>query len=122
MDDRLRPYQGVQPGDTCDRSQALEWLRQDVEWAEAAVNRLVTVPLEQHQFDALVSFTFNLGQGALAQSTLLRLLNGGSAPSVVAPQFDRWVNGPHGPMPGLVRRRAAERAMFEGQAIHAVAA
>src|SRR5262245_12639546 len=61
---------GVQPGDTCSREQALDWLRKDLAWAEAAVNRLVAVPLEQHQFDALVSFTFNLGQGALAQSTL----------------------------------------------------
>lgn len=113
---------GVRPGDTCTREQALAWLREDLQWAEGAVNHLVTVPLAQHEFDALVSFTFNLGQGALAQSTLLRLLNACTVHSVVAQQFDRWINGPGGPMPGLVRRRAAERAMFEGRTIHAAVA
>jgi lysozyme len=104
---------GVAPGARCTREQAVQWLREDVAWAEAAVNRLVAVPLEQHQFDALVSFTFNLGQGALASSTLLRLLNAGRR-AEVGPQFLRWNNGPNGPMPGLTRRRAAERALFDG--------
>lgn len=104
---------GVEPGDTCSREQALDWLRKDLAWAEAAVDRLVAVPLEQHRFDALVSFTFNLGQGALAQSTLLKLLNARRY-AEVGPQFLRWNNGPNGPMPGLTRRRAAERAMFDG--------
>ncbi|MBV8190865.1 MAG: lysozyme [Alphaproteobacteria bacterium] len=113
---------GVQPGDTCDRDQAVAWLREDLQWAEAAVNQYVTVPLAQPQFDALVSFTFNLGSGALAQSTLLRLLNDGTDPAQVSPQFLRWNRGPNGPMPGLTRRRAAEKAMFDGNTIHAVAA
>jgi lysozyme len=103
---------GVQPGDTCTRQQAADWLRQDVGEAEDAVNGLVQAPLEQHQFDALVSFTYNLGRGALASSTLLRLLNVGQYDQA-GPQFNRWVNGPNGPMPGLIRRRAAERALFE---------
>jgi lysozyme len=112
---------GVQPGDTCSREQALAWLRQDLAWAEAAVNHLVSVPIAQGQFDAVVSFTFNLGQAALARSTLLRLLNAGRT-AEVGPQFLRWNNGPNGPMPGLTRRRAAEKAMFDGNTIHAVAA
>jgi lysozyme len=112
---------GVAPGDTCSREQAVAWLREDLAEAEAAVGRLVTVPIGQPQFDALVSFTFNLGSGALAQSTLLRLLNAGRT-AEVGPQFLRWNNGPNGPMPGLTRRRAAERAMFDGTVIHAVAA
>ena len=103
---------GVRPGMTCTRAQALAWLREDLAWAEAAVNRLVGVPLAQHQFDALVSFTFNLGQGALASSTLLRLLNARRY-GEVGPQFLRWNNGPNGPMPGLTRRRAAERTLFD---------
>ncbi len=112
---------GVAPGDTCSRDQALAWLREDLQWAEAAVNRLVAVPLERHQFDALVSFTFNLGHGALASSTLLKLLNAGRT-AEVGPQFLRWNNGPNGPMEGLTRRRAAERALFDSAPIHAVAA
>lgn len=112
---------GVVPGMTITRQEAADLLREDLQWSEAAVNHQVTVPLEQHQFDALVSFTFNLGQGALGGSTLLKLLNAGRI-AEVGPQFNRWVNGPNGPMPGLVRRRAAERAMFEGQPIHMEAA
>jgi lysozyme len=105
---------GVKPGDSCTREQAMAWLREDVGWAEAAVDADVRVPLDQHQFDALVSFAYNLGAGALASSTLLKLLNGGNAVAA-AQQFGRWVNGPNGPMPGLVRRRGAERALFEGR-------
>lgn len=104
---------GVQPGDLCDRAQAQAWLRQDLLAAEQAVARLVKVPIAQHQFDALVSFTFNLGPGALAQSTLLGLLNAGRHAEAGA-QFLRWNNGPGGPLPGLTRRRAAERALFDG--------
>lgn len=112
---------GVQPGDICTREQAIEWLKEDLQWSEAAVSQYITVPLEQNQFDALVSFVFNVGQGNLAQSTLKRLLNAGDYAGA-AGQFGRWVNGPNGPLPGLVRRRAAERAMFEGNPIHAIAA
>jgi len=113
---------GVGPGDACTREQALAWLREDLGGAEHAVGQYAKVLLAQHQFDALVSFTFNCGQGALARSTLLKLLNAGSSPEIVGPQFARWVNGPNGPLSGLVRRRAAERAMFEGKPIHAEAA
>lgn len=104
---------GVHPGDTCTKEQADEWLRSDIAFAEAAVDHLVTVPLKQAQFDPLVSFVFNLGQGAFGGSTLLRRLNMGKYEDV-PDQFRRWVNGPNGPMPGLVRRRDAEAKMFAG--------
>jgi lysozyme len=106
---------GVKPDDVCSKEQALEWLKDDVDWAEACVNANVKVPLEQHQFDALVSFTFNCGAGAFSASTMLKLINV-SNHGAAAQQFGRWVNGPNGPMPGLVRRRGAERAMYEGKA------
>ena len=67
---------------------------------------------------AMASASFNLGEGALARPTLLRLLNDGRTDEV-GPQFLRWNNGPNGPMPGLTRRRTAEKAMFEGVGIHA---
>jgi len=104
---------GVKPTDTCTREQALAWLHDDVRWAEACILANVKVPLEQHQFDALVSFTYNCGAGAFSASTMLKLINAGNM-AAAAQQFARWVNGPNGPMPGLVRRRGAERAMFEG--------
>jgi lysozyme len=99
---------GVTEGDRCNEEQAMAWLAEDLQWSEAAVN-LAKVPLTQHQFDALVSFTFNVGQFAFASSTLLRLLNEGNPPEVVARQFDRW-NIP----PEIISRRMGEKAQFLG--------
>ena len=92
--------------------EARDLLRQTVGEYEAAVRRLVEVPLAQPQFDALVSFTYNLGPANLSSSTLLRLLNEGNATDA-AMEFDRWVIAGGMPLAGLVRRRAAERALFE---------
>lgn len=102
---------GVRKGDTCTEEQATEWLRQDLKAAEGAVKHLVDVVLSQNQFDALVSFVFNCGAAAFGGSTLLRLLNQGSYVDA-ADQFPRWNRGASGPLPGLVRRRSAERALF----------
>jgi len=102
---------GVKMGDTCTVQQADVWLTEDLEDAEAAVSTLVKAPLEQEQFDALVSFAFNLGQPALAESTLLILLNKRSY-KAAAEQFDRWVHSNGKKLAGLVRRRAAEKALF----------
>lgn len=100
-------------GDKITEAEATTLLRRDVSDAEVTVNRLVTVPLTQGQFDALVSFVFNVGAGAFKGSTLLRLLNAGDYTGAAA-QFARWVNNDGKPLSGLVRRRNAERAMFEG--------
>ena len=105
--------QGVHKGDVCTEEQATEWLRSDLSYAEAAVRHLVDVPLSQGQFDALASFVFNCGQGAFGNSTMLRLLNKGDYAGAGG-QFSRWNKGADGPLPGLTRRRAAERVMFEG--------
>jgi lysozyme len=92
---------------TCERL-----LREDLKDAEIAVKRAVRVPITQAQYDALVSFTFNVGGGALSQSTLVRKLNAGDC-WAAAREFDRWVNAGGKPLPGLVTRRADERATFE---------
>ena len=105
---------GVAMGQTIAQQQADDYLRRDVRQFERAVARLVSVPLTQGQFDALVSFAFNLGEGALAQSTLLRLLNAGDYAGAAA-QFERWNKAGGRVLPGLVRRRAAERALFEAR-------
>ena len=104
---------GVRPGMTISSARAEEMLQADLQRFESAVGRLVTVPLNQHQFDALVSFTYNLGEGNLRSSTLLKKLNAGDYAGAAA-QFERWVTAAGEPLPGLVKRRAAERAMFEG--------
>jgi lysozyme len=102
---------GVAMGMTCTQEQAEQWLQQDVQVAVQAVNNLVTVPLTQQQFDALVDFTFNLGTGALQHSTLLRLLNSGNYQGA-AGEFEKWDKAGGKVLPGLLRRRQAERDMF----------
>lgn len=93
------------------RERAEELLRADVARFENAVNDRVKVELAQHQFDALVSFTFNVGAGNLANSDLLAKLNQGNYGSVPE-ELNRWVYGGGMKLPGLVRRRRDEGAMF----------
>ena len=102
---------GVTPGQTITQAEADKILREDVRKFETGVDNYTNVPLNQSQFDALVSFTFNVGLGAYRDSTLLRLLNGADYEGA-AGQFGRWVNGANGPLPGLVRRRDAEEKLF----------
>ena len=90
---------------------AIELLKQDVTVAEHAVLRLVTVPLTDNQFDALVSFTFNLGSGALQRSTLRRKVNRKQHEAVPA-EFLRWVWAGGRRLRGLVKRRSAEAQIY----------
>ena len=104
---------GIKEGQTITQEQAEAMLVDDLDAAAEGVRKLVTVPLNQGQFDALCDFVFNLGEGRLRDSTLLRLLNHGRYGEAAA-QFRFWVMAGGHPLPGLVKRRAAERAMFEG--------
>lgn len=88
-------------------------LRQDVRWAERGVLRLIDVPLTDRQFDALVSFTFNLGSGSLQRSTLRRKVNR-EEHHQVPDQLMRWVWAAGKRLKGLVRRRTAEAALYCG--------
>ncbi len=97
--------------DGVDEDEALELLRSDVGKAERAVLRLISVPLTQGQFDALVSFTFNLGSGALQRSTLRRKVNREEHDDVPA-EFMKWVWAGGRKLKGLVKRRAAESAIY----------
>lgn len=80
---------------------------------EKEVNAMVKVELTQGQFDALVDFAFNLGSGNLKSSTLLKKLNAGDYAGA-ANEFSKWVNSGGKPLPGLVTRRAKEKALFQG--------
>jgi lysozyme len=86
-------------------------LRQDILWVEAVLNSLVEVPLSQNQYDALGSFIYNVGGTAFANSTLLRVLNGGDYSSA-ADQLLRWDKQKGKVLQGLSVRRAKERALF----------
>jgi GH24 family phage-related lysozyme (muramidase) len=102
----------VVPGLTITQQQADAFLRKDVADAASAVERLLPgVSLLPRQRDALISFCFNVGVGALETSTLRkRLLAGESTALVLKEELPRWCKGPHGPVEGLKKRRAAEVA------------
>ena len=102
---------GVYPGMSITLDQAKERLREDLEDAEKAVTRLVTSPLDQSQFDALVSLVFNIGEGNFAKSTLLKKLNAHDYLGASG-EFMKWTKANGKPMLGLTRRRAAERDHF----------
>jgi len=92
--------------------EATEILAVDVETAERAVLRLISVPLTDGQFDALVSFTFNLGAGALQRSTLRRKINRENHEDA-ADEFLRWVWAGGRKLNGLIRRRQAEAILYQ---------
>ena len=99
----------VYQGQTITEEQATALLRVDLNRFEDAVRRLIKVPLRQCEFDALVSFSFNCGEGALQHSTLRRRLNSGDDKATAfKEELPKWVNGSNGPLLGLVRRREAE--------------
>ena len=105
---------GVKPGMVITEAQAEQLLREDVRNFEQAVNSAVKAPINDNQFSALVSFSYNVGAGALRSSTLLKLLNQGDYLGA-ANQFPRWNKAGGRVLAGLTRRRNAERALFLGQ-------
>lgn len=105
----------VRPGQRITEAEAVARLRNDLHEAESAVERLVEVELNDAQFGALVSFVFNVGQGAFGGSTLLRKLNAGDYASVPG-ELAKWnkakVDGVLRPVAGLSNRRAAEAGLW----------
>ena len=92
---------------TCDR-----YLAEDIQEVEEYIEKLVEVPLTQNQYDALVSWTFNLGLYNLKESTLLRKLNYGDY-EVVPEEMKKWIYVGDEVLEGLIRRREAEAALFD---------
>jgi lysozyme len=108
------PINGSEPAEFrrgITRERALELLQEDAGSAAGAISRSVKVKLTQPQADALISFAFNVGNGAFQESTLLKLLNQGDFDSVPA-QLNRWTKASGRTLPGLVTRRKAEGALF----------
>ncbi|MGL4407393.1 MAG: lysozyme [Zoogloea sp.] len=101
----------VHPGLTITQAQAEQLLKQDLARFEQGVSQLVRVSLNDNQFAALVSFSYNLGLGNLRNSTLLRLLNQGDYAGA-ALQFPRWNRAGGHVVQGLVTRRKQEQALF----------
>ena len=117
--------EGVKEGDRITKEQGAARLRRELVKYEQAVIQATGGIASQNEFDALVSFAFNCGSGNLASSTLLRKLNQGDYAGA-ADQFLAWnkarKNGVLVELPGLTRRRRAERALFLGEDWRAVSA
>ncbi len=102
----------VEIGDICSLQEATEYLLHDMQKFAQAVREMVTVQLSNNSYNALVSFCYNLGSGALQKSTLLQKLNAGSPLDEVGLEFLKYINAGGQPLKGLIRRREAERRLF----------
>ena len=107
----------VKEGDTCTQEQADAWLEEELPVFGAYVTAAVAVPLEQNEYDALVSWTYNLGPTNLNNSTMLKVLNDNKKADVPA-QIKRWNKSAGKVSEGLIRRREAEALLFEGKEWH----
>jgi len=103
----------VKPGMTITADEAEDLLRKDLGPFESAVDLAVTTVLNQHQFDALVIFAFNVGMGNFRGSTLLRKLNSGQYTAVPS-ELMKWTKSKGKQMQGLVNRRKAEATLWSG--------
>ena len=106
-------HRGVPEGTVWTQELAEDALGGDLKAAADAVNKLVKVDLTQGQFDALTDFTYNLGSHALAESTLLRVLNFGEY-SRVPDELRRWIYAAGEPNAGLKARREGEVILWNG--------
>ena len=102
---------GVTWGMKITEEQANAWLRQDIKSHTVGIDRHITVPLTQNQYDALASFHFNLGPNILAGSALKNYINAKNW-TAAANEMKKYVNAGGRPLPGLIRRRNAEAALF----------
>ena len=110
---------GVEKGQKITKKQAESFLKEDIELYEDGVNKYVSAPLTQNQFDALVSFTYNVGLGAFKTSTLRQKLNAGDYTGA-AKEFPRWNKSSGFVLNGLIARRKAEKELFEEKPVETV--
>lgn len=103
---------GVRMGDRITPQMAEQYLIQDLKNFELAIMRLVRAKLNQNQFDALVSFVFNVGAGNFQTSTLLRKVNENPNNPDIRGEFGRWVYAKRVLLPGLVKRRKEEEDLY----------
>ena len=104
---------GVTSDSVITQEQAEQMLVEELNEYEGYINNMVTVPLSQNQFDALVSWVYNLGGGNLKASTLLKVVNSGEF-NGVPEQIMRWNKAGGKVLEGLTRRRQAEADLFSG--------
>lgn len=104
---------GVKEGQRCTPMDAGRWLKEDIAAAEREVSfQTQGVPLRQCQYDALVSFVFNLGAGNFRKSTLLKKARANPDNPSIRDEFGKWIYGGGRVLPGLVARREAEADLY----------
>jgi len=101
----------IGPDSRWTRAEADARLAEEIARLDAAIDEMALGPLGDHQKGALISFAYNVGEAALARSTLARLIRDGRAAGA-ADEFLRWTRAGGRELPGLVRRRRAERVVF----------
>ncbi len=108
----------IQPGDRITEEKATEWMKKEISSLQNKIKPFIKVPVNSNEEASLISLSYNIGPGAFRDSTLLRLLNTGAPRTQVADQFLRWdkitdpVTKQKKSLPGLKRRREAEKALF----------
>lgn len=107
----IRQGEPYKVGQSITREESRRLFKEDTAWAVNAVNKLVTRPINQNQFDALVSLVFNIGEEAFSRSTVLRETNCGNFDEA-AKGFALWNKSRRRVLKGLVRRRKAEANLF----------
>ena len=104
---------GVKKGDKITEEQAEDFLVNDLLYSERIVNKMVKVKLNQNQYDALVSFVFNVGSGNFINSTLLKKLNAGAKSDEICVELRRWIFSKGKKLPVLVARRQRECELYQ---------
>lgn len=104
--------QAIKQGDKIDLATAERWLKQDIAEREKKIKGLIKVPVSANMMAAMTSLAYNIGTGAFASSTLLRLLNSGADKKLVADQFLRWNKVQGKEVKGLTNRRKLEMELF----------
>ena len=106
----------VQQGDEIDEATALKWLKIEINKKKDNIKKFIKIAINNNQLDSLISLSYNIGETALKNSTLLKLLNAGKDKVIVANEFMKWnkakVNGKLQVIDGLTKRRELEKKLF----------
>lgn len=105
----------IKKGMKITKEQSRELLKSDLSRFEDIVNKSIRAPLKQYEFDALVSFAFNIGEGAFSKSALVNKINSSAFLKEIEAQFRRWIYGGGKILPGLKARREREIKLYKGE-------
>ena len=105
----------IKKGMKITKEESREFLKIDIKRFEDIVNKSIRLPLKQYEFDALLSFAFNVGEGAFSKSTLVRKINTKAPIVEIEKEFRKWVYAGGKILPGLKARREREIKLYKGE-------